>query len=682
MTKINPKKVYMSNESTVFNYETELKHVCKERFDIPKILELNAEHGVVEDIHLICDDSEKDEFEEKFVAGIRELGMHLTDEKQRIHSSRYAIDESGTRIFFKRNEGSTEQELFIEGIQLKPQPSQFGGGAFNLARTFDSLIGVVNGLKERFPDLENYLPDLPTVRMSAILNLKQAEELPIQHLKINPISGDCRTSLIFHLKKQRFYFTKKKATTHGESNYTPILNERQSLVLQQIADYNVLHDFCYKQYEAKDHLFWLLPKDIIDKGFNEESIWDTLKHTRIVSFNLYEAARFINQVPIEKNTHIAERMRAAKIAAQTLHRIGLEVLVITDEDKGAYVSIKNKIGYMWKHFPISPGIQQWINEEYLQSDFSGKEFIFKDKMDFVGCGDSFGATVAFCSQYLGIKEWNFIFTFAHMIAGMVSRCSKANIGDLDLKAIAEIFLKALKERNQEGWIYVPENQDLSNPFYMYEKRHALHNMQYNLHHEIIILVGIPGAGKKATIGELKDNINSPEHNYVKEIARKWNVLLNTVSPVNKEFYSKDFVSLLENIGHFIGGRVDKDEEDIYLTDKFLFKVRDKNTVDIVWAHDIRQAINLWFDLMEIKQVTFVQIVNLDATRVTLRRRLENRGHSSEVIDELMKHAKAQSYRAQIADYSGGFTLDTNRQDKEVVTELLERVLGSLEHHYH
>lgn len=671
----------MIDESLKLNIETELKFVCKERFNIPSFLELNAEHGVVEDIHLVPEDDQKEEFENKFVQEIRKLGMHLTDEKQRVFSTRYSIDEEGTRIFFQRDENSSEQELFIQGIQLKPQPSQFGGGAYNLGRTFDSLIGVIEEMKNKHTFLVNHLTDLPTVRLSAILNPEQAKSLKLPNLTVNSIAGECRTSLIFHLKNQRYYFTKKKATTDGESSYTPILKERQSLILQQIADYNVLHDFCFKQFEARDHLFWLLPKDVIDKGYDDESIWDTIKHTRIISFNLYEAARFIHQVPLEKNTPFPERKRSAKIAAQTLHRIGVEVLVITDEDKGAYVSIKTETGFMWKHFPIVSSIQKWIDEVYLNSEYKGKETILKGKMDFVGCGDSFGATVAFCSQYLGLKEWNFIFTFAHMIAGIVSRCQNANIGDLDPEAMGDVFLKALMDRNSEGWLYVSDDKDLSNPFEGIEKLHSLHNIQYNLHHEIIILIGIPGVGRRVITNALKENIRSQKNNFVKEIANKYNVQLNTVSPIHKEKFSRELVAVMENMGHFIGGRIDKDsEEDLYFTDEFIFKTRDKSTLDIVWAHDIRQAINLWFDLMAIKQVTNVHIINLDATRVTIRRRLEQRGHSSEVIAELLKSTKAQTYRAEIARFSNGFTLDTNQRTEEVIFHLLERVLSTMEHY--
>ncbi len=670
----------MSKESDLLRLAAEIKYVCKERFNIPSFLELNAEHGVVEDIHLTCEEADRENFEEVFGKEVKKLGMLLTDEKQRVHDTRYSIDEDGTRIFFKREENSNEQEMFLKGIKLKPQPSQFGGGAFNLARTFDRLIDVVLNLQKKHPVLLTYFNDLPEVRMSAILSQQQSSELPLNHLKVNAIAGDCRTSLIFHLKKQRFYLTKKKAISLESSNYSPIRPERQSLLLQQIAGHKVLDDFCIKQYEKEDHLFWLLPKDIIDKGYYEESVWDTIKHTRIISFNLYEAARFIHQVPLEKNTHISERIRTAKIAAQKLHGVGLEVLVITDEDKGAYVSVKTDGGFVWKHFPISPFIQDWVDQVYLNSDYKGKEFILKDSMDFVGCGDSFGAAVAFCSQYLGIKEWNFIFTFAHMIAGIVSRNQFANIGEIDPKAIEEIFQMALKERNRIGWLYVRKDKDLTNPFTNYEKLHSLHNIQNNYHHEVIILIGIPGAGKKVIVDALKQNIRRQDNNYVKELANKYNVELNSVSPIRKEQFSENLVSLMEDMNRFVGGRVDIDsEEDIYFTDEFLFKSRSNNTLDIVWAHDIRQAINLWFDLMEIKQVTNVRIINLDATRVTIRRRLEQRGHSPEVITELMKYTKAQNHRGRIAHYSNGFTLDTNRRDEEVIFNLLERVLSSLSH---
>lgn len=660
------------------NVKTELGYLLKNQYEIPKFVELDAEHGVVEDIHMLCNESEQKKFEQSFTNKIVELGMHITDEKQRVYQTRYSIDPDGTRIYFTRDENSAEQELFLEGIKLKVQPSQFGGGAFNLARTVDSLIGVSNLIKEKFPFLKNILTNFPQVQMSAILNQEQSSNLPIKHIKVKPIEGDCRISLIFHLAKQRFYFTKKKATTKGDSKYSPIIENQQSLILQQVPDYKVLKDYYVKQYQEKhDHLFWLLPKDVVDKGIEDLVVRDAIKYARIISFNLYEAARFTNQVPLEKYTPFVERIREAKIAAQTLHNIGVKILVITDEDKGAYVSIKKENGYIWKHFPISSTIRKWIDEEYLNSDYSGKEYILTDKMDFVGCGDSFAATVLFCSQYLGLKDWDFIFTFAHMIAGIVSRCKMANIGDLDPRAILQLFLNSIEQKNNEGWLFIGDHEDFSNPFCEFNKKHLLKNIEYSINHEVVILLGIPGSGRRSLVGALKKHIRSSENNFVKDIAKKYGVRLNSIAPIHKDDVSKRLVDFLSTLGHFVGGTIGEDyEENLYFSDEFTYKIGDQSTLDIVWAFDVRQAINLWFDLMNQKEVTNVRIINLDARKETLQKRLEERGLSPEVVKEHLKQTKSQKHRAKISEYSHGFALNTDGNTDEIVAVLIERVLSS------
>ena len=425
----------------------------------PPTVNINALHGLTEDIPVIVPEEYQKDFEEQFSAELIRRNINPYDAKQRIHTCDVSVANGNTYIHFQKDRGGEFDTICIKGIEVQLGESRIGGGAGNLMKTLDRLVDVIGCFKgddNVHHLIENALEK--NIVASTVANDTVSKQFSLRNLDLQQLSGQLRTSHVFQFRGRPFYFTQREALLNESEmiNASSALPEEissiQSRVIQQMSEKEMsyLLDSVRKNIEEpekqRDNVFLLMPKDLIQKGLNDPEIQAILAGVTTISFNLEEAAILLGEDPDTVGEEEG-REEFSQRAAKEIHRFGVENLVITDAEHGAYVSHLYKENIEWQHYGIENDV-----EKYLQ--YIPKEHLLAENA--VGCGDSFAGTVDFCIQVLGAKNWNFIIPFASKIAAIVYHLKEANIHDIDPEVLKKVFEDALEERGRpnEGWTVI------------------------------------------------------------------------------------------------------------------------------------------------------------------------------------------------------------------------------------
>lgn len=343
-----------------------------ERF-VPDIIRLQAKHGITEDVAWTCPAEQQQNFESQFARELERLGIDAGDAKQRVHSTEISTKGENTHIKFFDSADSEAKEIIIEEVQFQKNPSRFGGGAYNMLRTTSTLLKVLEIMSAEHPELAPVLEKAMKrkIQVEAIIEREKVAELGLANIDFHPTPGQVRVSNIFSFRGRPFYFTDRFAKPDAEPEAIEHnIQEICSWVVQQIeeSDLGAILDKkgrqVRKNLEQTDSLFFLVPKDFIDRGIQDPEVRETLAKSNTVSLNLEEAANLFRHVPIEEYTPEDERELSAKHFAQQLHKLGTDTVIITDADKGAYVSSRfgNKNAHFyWKKFAIDEGMGTWVD---------------------------------------------------------------------------------------------------------------------------------------------------------------------------------------------------------------------------------------------------------------------------------------------------------------------------------